>query len=207
VSYVIYVVPLFLRRGERKLMATPRTILISCLIGLAGMLAIPGPVSAQAAAAEGTRVEAIVTVGWGRLWRWHSPARFGSGLNVGGTVVVRAKSGLAFSAGVDRTFGLGSAPTAFTTNLRYYFRSTDRVQPYLIAGLGVLRIDRRGLPAGAGRAEAFDVGFGPNLGLGLAFADDQVVAPLPELQWLEGAWRSPLNLSVIRISSGAGYRW
>jgi opacity protein-like surface antigen len=186
-------------------MAT-KTSRILRLLGVAGMLALPGSVSAQTAA-EGTRVEAVVTVGWGRLWRWQSSARFGSGLNVGGTIVVRAKSGLAMSAGVDRTIGLASAPTAFTTNLRYYFRSADRAQPYLIAGFGVLRVDRRGLPANSGRADAIDVGYGPNLGIGLAFVDDHIAVPLPELQWLDGTWRSPLNLASTRISTGAGYRW
>ena len=153
----------------------------------------------------GTRLEAIVTVGWGRLWRWGSHTRFGSGLNIGGTVIGRSGSGIGLSVGVDRTLGVASAPTAFSTSLRYYFRSNHSVQPYLLAGLGVLWIDKRGLPAKAGRAEGIDVGFGPNLGLGLAYLNDRATWSVPEVQWLEGSWRSPLNLSVTRVVGGAGY--
>jgi opacity protein-like surface antigen len=186
-------------RGNRR---------ISCFLCIAATLALSGSASAQTSRSEGTRVEAMVTVGWGRVWRHRSGAtRFGSGPNIGGSLVVRAESGLAVSVDVHRTLGVASAPTAFSTNLRYYFRSTDRVQPYVIAGLGVLRIDRRGLPASAGRADSIDVGFGPNLGAGLAFVDDRFVAAIPEVQWVDGTWRSPLNLSVTRFTGGAGYSW
>ena len=181
---------------------------ILCVCCTGAMLALSSSASAQRSETAGTRVEALVTVGWGRVWRHRSGStRFGSGPNIGGSVVVRAKSGMAFSIDVHRTFGVGSAPTVFSANLRYYFRSTDRAQPYVIAGLGMVRIDRRGLPATAGRADSIDVGFGPNLGAGLALVDNHFVATLPEVQWADGTWRSPLNLSVTRIAVGAGYLW
>ena len=79
------------------------------------------------------------------------------------------------------------------------------MQPCLIAGFGVLRIDRRGLPAGdTGRADVVEIGFGPNLGLGLAYADHNVVAA-SEMQWLDAGWRSSVNLAVTRFTVGAGY--
>lgn len=179
---------------------------VLCVFCTGAMLVLPGSASAQTTPREGVRVEAMVTVGWGRLWRWDDDTRFGSGLNIGGQVVVRGESGFGFSVGWDRTVGLRSAPTIFSTNLRYYFNSTDRVQPCLIAGFGVLRIDRRGLP-GSARADSVDVGFGPNLGVGLAFVDENFVAALPEVQWGDGTWRSPLNLSITRFAVGAGYSW
>jgi hypothetical protein len=88
--------------------------------------------------------------------------------------------------------------------MRYYFRSQERVQPYVLAGLGVLRLDRRGLPLTGRRARSIDVGFGPNLGGGLAFAGDSVTGAAPEFQWLEGSWRSPVNMSITRIGAALG---
>ena len=175
------------------------------LVCMASTYAAAQPPQNGAAPNSGARVEAVVTVGWGRLWRWESQTRFGSGLNIGGTVIVRGDSGVGLSVGVDRTLGVASAPTAFSTNLRYYFRSGHSVQPYLMAGLGALWIDKRGLPANAGRADGIDVGFGPNLGMGLAYLNDRATWSLPEVQWLEGSWLSPFNLSITRVGGGAGY--
>lgn len=181
--------------------------LLSCATLLAA-LALPAEAPAQTSDNDGARVEAIVTLGWGRLWQWESNQRFGGGVNIGGAVIVRSKAGLAISLGADRTLGLTAAPMTFSANARYYFRSDERVQPYLIAGLGVLRLNRRGIPLTGGRpTKPIDVGFGPNLGAGVAIMNESLIVIVPEMQWLEGSWRSPLNMSITRVTGGIGSRF
>ena len=180
--------------------------LLSCATLLAA-LALPAEAQAQTRDNDGARVEAIVTLGWGRLWQWESSQRFRGGINVGAALIIRGDSGLAVSLGADRTLGLTAAPMTFSANARYYFRSDERVQPYVIAGLGLLRLSRRGVPLTVGRARATDVGFGPNLGAGVAITNDSLAIVVPEVQWLEGSWRSPLNMSITRITGGIGSRF
>lgn len=165
---------------------------------------VPAAAAAQENADRGTRLEAVVTVGWGRLWQWESNQPKRAGINVGGALILHGDSGLALSLGADRTFGIAAAPLAFSANLRYYFRSDERVQPYVIVGLGALRLDRRALPLAGARSRPIVYGFGPNLGAGVAIATGNVVGVAPEFQWLEGGWRSPLNMSITRVAGGIG---
>jgi hypothetical protein len=174
---------------------------IVALYAAGAAVALATDASAQVSPAGHPRVEITIGVGWGRVWRWESHRRFGQGLTVGGGVTVRGTSGWAAAISADHTFGPPASPTTVTANLQYFFRGDEHVQPYLSAGLGAL-VTKTLLRD----ATATDVGLGPNLGAGLRVSGNGRVAARTEVQWLEGSWRSPLNLSVTRLTAGAGVR-
>jgi opacity protein-like surface antigen len=171
-----------------------QAVILGCATG--SFLCLPTTGAAQPSSPSW---EAFVTIGWGKVWRYEGPS-FGEGPNVGAGVAIRTDSGFGVALQLDHTFpkrrGAFRGVTALTANLQYSF-GDHRVQPYLSAGLGLLR----SVPDTAG----VDKGFGPNLGAGLRVDAHEHVPVRAEIQWLEGAWLSPLNLSVTRISAGTGY--
>ena len=175
------------------------------VVATVSALLVPAAAQAQAEPATGARVEAIVTVGWGRLARWDDERRYGSGLNVGASLVIRRRAGgVGMALTFDRTFGIAAGPTALSANLRYYFRGGEQVQPYLIGGLGMLRLDARRVAVVPPGRSANDIGFGPNLGFGLVTTTDRRAFTGPEVQWQDGTWRSSLNMTFRRICAGVG---
>ena len=168
------------------------------------LLGFPTVTWAQAAPHSLPRWEAMVTVGVARLWRQNRT--YGKGLTLGGNIVVRTASGVAVAAVVDQTFGPASHPLAASVNLRYYWRQQAQVQPYVTLGVGLLRVDATKLPNDGRVRSTADVGFGPNVGLGLVSSSRSGVIFAPDLQWQDGTWRSPMNLGLTRLMMGAGGR-
>jgi opacity protein-like surface antigen len=168
------------------------------------VLAFPTLTWAQSTSHNLPRWEAAVTVGVARLWRQNRT--YGKGLTLGGNIVVRTASGVAVAAVVDRTFGPASRPLTASVNLRYYWRHQERVQPYVSLGVGLLRVDATKLPSDGRVRSTSDVGFGPNVGVGLLTVVRSGGVLAPEVQWQDGTWRSPMNLGLTRLTMSAGGR-
>jgi opacity protein-like surface antigen len=178
-------------------------IVVTCTAIVVLGLAQP---AAQTAAASAPGLEGFVTVGWGRTWRFGDETRFGSGPNVGGGLVLRNSSGWAAALSADRTFGSPLGPTVFAASVRYYFRSAEPVQPYLSGGIGVLLTKTTNLPpTERSGLRATDVGYGPNVGAGVRIAAGTHWSAHVDAHWIDALWRSPLNISVTRVSAGAGF--
>ena len=176
---------------------------VALLLAVAALPLVSARVAqAQTEPRSGSRVDVFVSVGWGRVWRYEGRA-YGSGLNIGTGVTIRVSSGWGIGLETDWTIGPRSAPVVVCVNASYRFRSDRQVQPYLSAGIGALwtRHDRR---AGDTRSPGTEVGFGPNLGAGLRLADSGGPFFQADISWIEGAWLSPANLSVTRMSVAAG---
>jgi hypothetical protein len=168
---------------------------VTLLVALAAMGLSPTSAAAQSPPVRSSNVEVFVSVGMGRLWRYQART-FGRGLNVGAGVIVRSESGVGLSLQVDRTFGISreragyAAPTVAVVNGHYFF-GDGRAQPYLTAGLGLVK--------------STDVGYGLNLGGGVRVRSTTNVAISPDLQWADGTWMSRSNLSVTRLTVQAAY--
>ena len=112
----------------------------------------------------------------------------------------------------DAHDGVRAATVASLTAL--YRVGSGRVQPYVLAGIGVLRSRSvwslsvvQGDRVVQTEQEQRDTGLGPDLGAGLRIAVTPRLSLSPEIRWLEGSARSALNLSVTRVSLRASYVW
>jgi hypothetical protein len=86
------------------------------------------------------------------------------------------------------------------------------VQPYLVAGLGVLWsrslhtvTQAQGRTATISEFETRDRGFGPDLGAGLRVALGRGFTVSPEVRWLDAPWLSRANLAVTRLMLRVDY--
>jgi hypothetical protein len=101
-----------------------------------------------------------------------------------------------------------------SATLQYRFRKT-RVQPYLLAGLGVMwsrSLHSETRVTGPSAAvitehESRDRGFGPELGAGVRLNLGRHFAASPEVRWLDAPWLSRQNLAVTRLGVRASYAW
>ena len=180
--------------------STGRVALVLAVTALS--LATARAVQAQTGPRSGSRVDVFVSVGWGRVWRYEGRA-YGSGLNLGAGVTIRISSGWGIGLETDWTIGPRSAPAVVVVNASYRFQSSGQMQPYLSAGIGAFwtRHDPRAVDT---RPPGTEVGFGPNLGAGLRLVDSRGPFFQADISWIEGAWLSPANLSVTRMSVAAG---
>ncbi len=189
---------------------------------------IPSAVRAQSAT---WTPEVSIGGGLVHVFRWEDRT-YGDRTNAGGGVAIAHSSGWAFEIHADRTFGLtppeapcglvnvicvgvghdGPTSTAVASiNARYHF-GKHRVQPYLIAGLGVLwsrsmesLTQVEGPIAIVTESQSRDRGFGPELGGGLRLPIGHRWSVNGELRWLDAPWLSRQNLAITRLVTHVTY--
>ncbi len=170
-------------------------------------------------------------VGLGHVFRFDDQT-FGDRLNLGGSVAVVDGSGFAFELEANTTRELSPIPApcgivgvtcvgvghdgprsimSISANLQYRFRSR-RLQPYVLAGLGVMRSTSvhsttrvMGSQAIVTEEESRDTGFGPDLGAGLRIPISRSLSINPEIRWLEASVLSRENLAVTRLTLRVAY--
>jgi opacity protein-like surface antigen len=192
----------------------------------------PGIIWAQAS--PPLTAEASIGVGLGHVFRYEDQG-FGDRLNAGGSASIVHRSRFAFELEGNRTRELSPVPTpcgivgvtcvgvghdgprsvmSVSANLQYRFRSGQRIQPYVLAGLGVMRstsahsITRvSGTQAIVAEDESRDTGFGPDLGAGIRVRLSKTISISPEIRWLDASLLSRENLAVTRVTIRAAYAW
>jgi opacity protein-like surface antigen len=154
---------------------------------------------------------------------------------IGGSLTIVHRSGFGVEFAVNRTLGFSPdlapcaiegttcfgpthqgirSPTIASANLQYRFKAR-RVQPYVTAGIGVMRkkVVRSTGPIGGPdmlrqtEAEVSDTGFGPDLGAGIRLSLSRAISINPEIRWLEASLRSRSNLAVTRVAVRTAYSW
>jgi hypothetical protein len=177
--------------------------------------------------------EVSASVGLGHVFRFDDET-FGDRLNAGAAVGIAHRSGLVLEFDAERVFGLDAKPapcglvnntctgagrygprqaTVASLAVHYRFKGT-RVQPFLVAGVGMLRTASLHTttyastsPAVMVESESRDRGFGPDLGAGLRWMLSPHVVISPEIRWLEASWLSRENLAVTRLGIRTTYSW
>lgn len=197
---------------------------------VAGLLALLIP----AAASAQTRTwvpEISVSTGLGHVFRWEDQT-FGDRWNAGGNVRIIRDSKWALEVHGDRTFDLEPRRTPCglvgvtcvgvahdgprsisVVSISAQYRFTGRrVQPYLIAGLGMMRsrslhslTQVQGPIALVTESESSDRGFGPDVGAGLRVPVGRSWSLNPEVRWLDAPWLSRENLAVTRLVLEVAY--
>jgi hypothetical protein len=181
--------------------------------------------------------DASVAVGLSHVFRFDDQT-FGNRPVLSGGFALEHRSGLAFDVDASRAFGLSARPApcavyadgvplpcvgggrdgvlsvqTFTVGARYRFRR-GRINPYVTAGLGVLRswsvwstarVD--GSRVVLTEEERRDTGIGPDVGAGLNMRIGRHLSVRPEVRWLEASARSALNLSATRVVVRTAYAW
>jgi hypothetical protein len=177
--------------------------------------------------------EVSASVGLGHVFRFDDEA-FGDPLNAGVTVAIAHRAGLVIELNAERVFGLDPKPapcglvnntcigsgrygprqaTVASLAVHYRFKGT-RVQPFLIAGVGMLRTESVHTttfastnPAMMVESESRDRGFGPDLGAGLRLILSPHVMISPEIRWLDASLLSRENLAITRLGIRTTYSW
>ena len=177
--------------------------------------------------------EISASVGLGHVFRF-SDETFGDRPNAGAAVAIAHRSGLVVELAFDRVLGLEpkAAPCGLVDNtcigdgrygpraatvtslgMHYRFRS-DRIQPYVFAGIGVLSTTSLHVityastkPAVMVSSESRDRGIGPDFGAGVRIRCSPRLAISPEIRWLDASALSPENLAVTRLGVRAAYVW
>lgn len=174
-----------------------------------------------------------VSIGGGlaHVFRWDDRS-YGDRTNAGAGVAIAHSSGWAFEVHADRTFGLTprqapcglvnvicvgvghEGPTSMAVaaiDARYHF-GKHRLQPYLIAGLGILwsrsmesLTQVEGPIASVTESLSRDRGFGPELGGGLRLPIGHGWSVNGELRWLDAPWLSRQNLAITRLVANVTY--
>jgi hypothetical protein len=175
--------------------------------------------------------EVSASVGLGHVFRFDDET-FGDPLNAGVAVAIAHRSGLAIELDAERVFGLDPKPapcglvnntcigsgrygprqaTVASLAVHYRFKGT-RVQPFLVAGVGMLRTVSLHTTTHASTSPAMMVesesrGFGPDLGVGLRLMLSPHVVISPEIRWLDASWLSRENLAITRLGIRTTYSW
>ena len=174
----------------------------------------------------------------GKCWPWSRLSlrreTFGDRLNAGVAVAIAHRAGLVIELDAERVFGLDPKPapcglvnntcrgsgrygprqaTVASLAVHYRFKGT-RVQPFLVAGIGMLRtaslhttMHTSTSPAVMVESESRDRGFGPDLGAGLRLMLAPHVVISPEIRWLDASLLSRENLAITRLGIRTTYSW
>ena len=210
--------------------------LCSALIWLAASL-LPSVAPAQSAPARGWTPELSAGIGNGHVFRF-SDQSFGDEPNVSVAGAMLSHNGFGFEVEATRTMGLtpGPAPCGVLVNgapancqgdaregvldaasLSFIFRYQVmhyRLQPYFMAGVGILRtravasmtVVRDGAVTQS-EIEDTSTGLGPDLGAGLRIPVGAGLSVNPEIRWLAASSLSRHNLAVTRASIRLAYSW
>jgi opacity protein-like surface antigen len=175
--------------------------------------------------------ELSVGVGLGHVFRFEDQT-FGDRLNLGVSVAMVHRSRFAFELEASKTRELSPIPApcgivgitcvgvghdgprsvmSMSANLQYRFRNR-RLQPYVSAGLGVMRSRSlhsttrvTGSQGMVTEEESRNTGFGPDLGAGVRIPISRSLSINPEIRWLEAAFMSRENLAVTRLTLRVAY--
>lgn len=192
----------------------------------------PGIIWAQSAAPF--NAEMSIGIGVGHVFR-NEDQSFGDKLNLSGSAAVVHRSGFALELEGNRTRELNPVPTpcgivgvtcvgvghdgprsvmSVSADLQYRFRKGQRIQPYVLAGLGVMRSISMhsttrviGTQATVTEDESSDTGLGPDLGAGVSVRLSNAISISPEIRWLEASLLSRENLAVTRVTLRTAYAW
>jgi opacity protein-like surface antigen len=195
------------------------------------ILALLMPGASWAQSPPSLTPELSASVGLGHVFRFEDQT-FGDRLNLGGSVAVVHRAGWAFELEANKTRELSPIPApcgvvgvtcvgighdgprsvmSLSANLQYRFRNR-RLQPYLLAGVGVMRSRSlhsttrvMGSQAIVSEEESRDTGFGPDLGAGLRLPMTRSLSINPEIRWLEAGALSRENLAVTRLTLRVAY--
>jgi hypothetical protein len=174
---------------------------------------------ATVAAAQGQapRGEIFVSAGSSGFSRFDDQG-FGRHADFGGGAAFRLSRRVALQADVHHVYGLDladgecadGAPCSATsmTGSALFMMGTGRVQPYLQAGVVLLRsesatVQQPGTPA----VRESDTGFGPLVGGGVKIMLTRTVYVQPAFWMGTTVLMSRSNLSTSRASVGVGYVW
>jgi len=170
------------------------------------------------------QTEVFGSVGMSRLM--DDDGKLADGANFGGGIGFRPFSRLGFEFEVNGMHykkrpwygGLGfveRTPIYFTGNIVYHF-STERHQPYVLAGVGILRYDSttvwQGVPGGPVEIwEGTDIGPAFSFGVGFKAFLTKKLSLRPEFRLVE-CWELDVLLaeppvSLFRASIALGYHW
>ncbi len=215
---------------------TTGTVRSSVLL-VALTVAAPRFVFAQAAPDSPWTPEVSVGVGHGHVFRFDDET-FGDRPNLSVALALRHRTGLGIEFEVNDTLGLTPRPapcgitiddapaicvgeahngvhsaTVASVTVQYQF-GTRRLQPYVLAGLGVLHStsvwSTATIEAGHVRLselESRDTSIGPDVGFGIRLNVTPTLSVNPEVRWLDASLHSHLNLAVTRLTIRAGYSW
>jgi len=204
------------------------------VVFIALTLAVPAAAVAQPTTASRWTPEISLIAGLGHVFRWEDRT-YGDRWNVGGAAAMAHDSGFVIEVAGDRTTGLEppAAPCGLvnvpcvgaghdgplsvavaSATLQYRFKR-KRVQPYVLAGLGVMwsrslhSETRVTAPSVAviTEHESRDRGFGPELGAGVRLTLGPHVAVSPEVRWLDAPWLSAQNLAITRLGVRVSSAW
>lgn len=195
-------------------------------------LALPALAGAQDAPAAWTP-EVSIAAGLGHVFRWEDQT-FGDRPAAGGGLAVAHRSGWVVQLDAHNTFGLRPKPqrcglvgitclgqaregpdalAALSLTVHHRF-GRRRLQPYVLAGLGMMwsrsvhsLTQVRGATATVTEWTSRDSGVGPEIGGGFTVRVSRRLTLSPEIRWLEAVWRSRENLSVARPQLRASYSW
>jgi len=170
--------------------------------------------------------------GLGHVFRWEDQT-FGNRVTAGAAIGIAHASGWVIEIHGDKTFGLEppvapcglvnvecvgiahDGPTSIATmtfGTRFHLGS-GRVQPYVLAGLGVMWSESlhsltqvRGPIAIVSEHASTDHGFGPDLGGGIRAVLTPRWSVSGEVRWLDASWQSRENLAVTRVMIGVSGR-
>ncbi len=177
--------------------------------------------------------EVSASVGLGHVFRFDDQT-FGDRLNAGAALAIAHRSGLVIELDAEHVFGLEPRPapcglvnntcigngrygpreaTIASLAINYRF-GNNRVQPFLVGGLGILwtaslqtTTYASTSPAVMVEIESRDRGFGPDLGAGLRVMLSSHVVISPEIRWLEATLMSRENLAITRLGIRTTYTW
>jgi opacity protein-like surface antigen len=181
--------------------------------------------------------EASLGYGLGHVFRFEDRT-YGNQPNISGGFALVHRSGWGVEVEANRTLGLTptsapcaividgrpascignahngvSAATITSANVRYQFGS-GVMQPYLMAGLGILHtrsVWSTATVAGPRvvltEEEMRDTGLGPDLGAGIRFRVGRHLSLGPEIRWLDASVRSRLNMAVTRLALRTALTW
>jgi hypothetical protein len=177
--------------------------------------------------------EVSAVVGLGHVFRFDDET-FGDRLTAGAAVGIAHRSGATIEIDAEHVFGLEPKPApcglvnntcigngrygvrqATVASLAMNYRFGDnRVQPFLVAGVGMLLTTSLHTttyastsPAVMVESESRDRGFGPDLGAGLRLMLSPRVAISPEIRWLDASLLSRENLAITRLGIRTTYSW
>lgn len=197
----------------------------------------PAHAAAQTAPAHVWTPEVSGGIGIGHVFRYADDS-FGDEPNISGAVAVLRRNGIGLELEANTTIGLTPKPAAcgividgvpatcsgsaregvldassVSFNFRYQLMR-HRLQPYFMAGLGVLRTRAvasitmvRNGTAVQTETEDTSTGIGPDVGAGLRIPLAGGISVNPEIRWLEAASLSRHNLAVTRMSIRAAFAW
>jgi opacity protein-like surface antigen len=204
---------------------------------LAAASLFPALAAAQSRPARGWAPAVSAGMGNGHVFRYADQS-FGDAPNVSAAFALMRHNGVGVEVEANRTIGLSPEPApcgvlingasaacegaaregvldaaSVSFNFRYQV-VRYRLQPYFLAGLGILHTRAvasvttvRGSTVTLSEIEDSSTGLGPDIGAGVRIPVAAGLSVDPEIRWLAAASLSRHNLAVTRASVRVAYGW